>query len=147
MLILLNNSKNETTKSEELSSKPEYPAKSMEWDLSKDGVNKSESYFSIPENDGRFIIDKGEQTNDGSKYYKIVCRTNSDEGDLFYISGPQDKRAINRLDSYLKPVCDIDNIINAENASKIEVLKNGKVIKIADSWVIDTNHKVKIKLV
>ena len=64
-----------------------------------------------------------------------------------YISGTQDKRAINRLDSYLKPVCDIDNIINAENASKIEVLKNGKVIKIADSWVIDTNHKVKIKLV
>ena len=125
----------------------ENPAKSIEWDLSKDGGNKSESYFSIPENDGRFIIDKGEQTNDGSKYYKIVCRTNSDEGDLLYISGPQDKRAINRIDSYLKPVCDIDNIINAEIASKIEVLKNGKVIKISDSWVIDTNHKVKIKLV
>lgn len=142
-----NNSKNETTESEELSSKPEYPAKSMEWDLSKDGSNKSESYFSIPENDGRFIIDKGEQTNDGSKYYKIACRNNSDEGDLFYISGTQDKRAINRLDSYLKPVCDIDNITNAESASKIEALKNGKVIKIADSWVIDTNHKVKIKLV
>jgi hypothetical protein len=122
-------------------------SKSIEWDLSKDGGNKSESYFSIPENDGRFIIDKGEQTNDGSKYYKIVYRTNSDEGDLLYISGPQDKRAINRLDSYLKPVCDIDNIINAEIASKIEVLKNGKVIKISDSWVIDTNHKVKIKLV
>jgi hypothetical protein len=122
-------------------------SKSIEWDLSKDGGNKTESYFSIPENDGRFIIDKGEQTNDGSKYYKIVCRINSDEGDLLYISGTQDKRAINRLDSYLKPVCDIDNIINAEIASKIEVLKNGKVIRISDSWVIDTNHKVKIKLV
>ena len=125
----------------------ENQAKSVEQDLYKEGRNKSTSYFSIPENDGRFIIDKGEQTNDGSKYYKIVCRTNSDEGDLFYISGPQDRRAINRLDSYLKPVCDIDNIINAESASKIEVLKNGKVIKISDSWVIDTTHKVKIKLV
>jgi len=122
-------------------------SKSIEWDLSKEGGNKSASYFSIPENDGRFIIDKGEQTNDGSKYYRIECRTNSDEGDLIYISGTQDKRAINRLDSYLKPVCDIDNIINAESASKIEVLKNGKVIKISDSWLIDTNHKVKIKLV
>lgn len=121
--------------------------KSIEWDISKEAGNKSISYFSIPENDGRFIIEKGEQTNDGSKYYKIISRTVSDEGDLFYISGTQDKRAINRLDSYLKPVCDIDNIINAENASKIEVLKNGKVIKIADSWVIDPNHKVKIKLV
>lgn len=121
--------------------------KSNEGDISKEAESKSISYFSIPENDGRFIIEKGEQTNDGSKYYKIIFRTVSNEGDLFYISGTQDKRAINRLDSYLKPVCDIDNITNAESASRIEVLKNGKVIKSFDSWVIDTNHKVKIKLV
>jgi hypothetical protein len=125
----------------------ENTAKLIEWDLSKDGGNKSESYFSIPESDGRFIIYKGEQTNDGSKYYKIVCSNNSDIGDLFYITGNQDKRAINRLDSYLKPVCDIDNIINAESASKIDFLKHGTVIKIADSWVIDEKNKVKIKLV
>lgn len=142
-----NNSNIDTTESEKLSSMPENSTKSIEWGLSREGGNKSASYFSIPENDGRFIIDKGEQTNDGSKYYRIECRNNSDEGELFYISGIQDKRAINRLDSYLKPVCDIDNIINAESTSKIEVLKLGKVIKISDSWVIDTNHKVKIKLV
>jgi hypothetical protein len=127
--------------------KAENTAKSIEWNLSNEVGNKSTSYFSIPENDGRFIIDKGEQTNDGTKYYKIEYKINSDEGDLFYINGTQDKRAINRLDSYLKPVCDIENIINAESASKIEVLSHGNVIKIADSWVIDTNHKVKIKLV
>ncbi len=132
---------------EQLAVNTDDSTKSIEWIISKEAGNKSIYYFSIPENDGRFIIEKGEQTNDGSKYYKIVSKTSSDEDDLFYISGTQDKRAINRLDSYLKPVCDIDNIINAENASKIEVLKNGKVIKIADSWVIDTNHKVKIKLV
>jgi len=133
--------------SEKIKINTEDSVKSIEWDISKEAGNKSISYFSIPENDGRFIIEKGEQANDGSKYYKIVNRTSSDEGDLFYISGTQDKRAINRLDSYLKPVCDIDNIINAESASKIEVIKNGKVIKIADSWVIDTNNKIKIKLV
>lgn len=137
----------DNVETEQLKVNTDDSAKSIEWDISKDAGNKSITYFSIPENDGRFIIEKGEQTNDGSKYYKIVNRTSSDEGDLFYLSGTQDKRAINRLDSYLKPVCDIDNIINAESASKIEVLKNGKVIKIADSWVIDTNHKVKIKLV
>jgi hypothetical protein len=125
----------------------ENTVKSVEWDLSKGGSNKSLLYFSIPENDGRFIFDKGEQTNDGSKYYKVEYSNSSDEGNLFYISGTQDKRAINRLDSYLKPVCDIDNISNAESATKIELLKHGKVIKKADSWVIDTNLKVKIKLV
>jgi hypothetical protein len=113
----------------------------------KETGNISTLYFSIPENDGRFNIEKGEQTNDGSKNYKIVSKNSSDEGDLIYISSTRDKRAINRLDSYLKPVCDIDNISNAESASKIEVIKNGKVIKIAGNWVIDTNHKVKIKLV
>ncbi|HPD58852.1 MAG TPA: hypothetical protein P5085_02565 [Paludibacteraceae bacterium] len=118
----------------------------IEWEISKEDNNILTSYFSIPETDGRFVIEKGEQTNDGSKYYRIEYRNNSNEGNLFFISGNQDKRAINRLDSYLKPVCDIDNIINAENASKIEVLKNGKVIKKNGSWVIDPNHKVKIKL-
>jgi len=141
--ISINNE--DTINAEKKQVNDENPAKPIE--LSKDGGNESESFFSIPENDGRFIIDKGEQTNDGSKYYKIVYRTNSGEGDLFYISGQQDKRAINRLDSYLKPVCDIDNITNYESASKIELLEKGRVIKNADSWVIDTNHKVKIKLV
>ena len=137
----------DNVENEQLAVDTDDSTKSIEWVISKEAGNKSISYFSIPENDGRFIIEKGEQTNDGSKYYKIVSKTSSDVGDLFYISGSQDKRAINRLDSYLKPVCDIENIINAENASKIEVLRNGKVIKIADSWVIDTDHKVKIKLI
>ncbi len=137
----------DNVENEQLAVNTDDSSKSIERDISKEDDNKSISYFSIPENDGRFIIEKGEQNNDGSKYYKIVSKISSDKGDLFYISSTQDKRAINRIDSYLIPVCDIDNINNAENASKIEVLKNGKVIKTADSWVIDTNHKVKIKLV
>ncbi len=108
---------------------------------------KIELFFSIPEEDGSFIINKSEPVNDGTKYYKIECQKNSDIGNLFYVNSAQDKRAINRLDSYLKPVCDIDNINNADNANKIEMLKHGKVFKIADSWVIDNNNKVKIKLI
>lgn len=123
-----------------------FPDDSVE-PIIKEADNISILFFSIPENDGKFIIKKGEQTNDGFKYYKIVSQISSDEGDLFYISGTQDKRAINRLDSYLKPVCDIENITNAESASKIEMIKKGKVIKSDDSWVIDPKNKVKIKLV
>ena len=81
------------------------------------------------------------------KFYKIEYKKNSDQGDLCFISSDQDKRAINRLDTYLKPVCDIDNIINSETANKIELLRSGKVILINDSWVIDSNQKVKIKLI
>lgn len=144
-IVLKSNSN--TIDPEQIVSSSEYSEKSIEWDILKEVENKTITYFSIPESDGRFIIEKGEQTNDGSKYYKIVYRTDSDEGELLYICGPQDKRAINRLDTYLMPVCDIENIANAESTIKIEVLKNGKVFKITDSWVIDTDHKVKIKLV
>lgn len=129
------------------STKKELQDRPVDVGLSKEGGNRSELFFSISENDGSFMISKGEQANDGSMYYRIEFRNNSDEGDLHYISGSQDKRAINRLDSYLKPVCDIDNIINADNAVKIELLNPGKVIKRSDSWVVDPSHKVKIKLV
>lgn len=107
---------------------------------------KIELFFSIPENDGSFITIKSDSVNDGTKYYKIEYQKNSDTGNLFYINSVQDKRAINRLDSYLKPVCDIDNINNADNSNRIEMLKPGKIIKVAEKWVIDKNNKVKIKL-
>lgn len=129
------------------STKKELPDRPVDVGFSKEAGNRSELFFSISENDGSFMISKGEQANDGSMYYRIEFRNNSDEGDLHYISGSQDKRAINRLDSYLKPVCDIDNIINADNAVKIELLNPGKVIKRGDSWVVDPSRKVKIKLV
>ncbi|MGM0408937.1 MAG: hypothetical protein ACQERU_13225, partial [Bacteroidota bacterium] len=104
-------------------------------------------FFSMPESDGRFIISNGEQSNDGRKYYKIEYFEKSDEGQLFYLSSERDKRAINRLESYLKPVCDIDNILNAESATRVDFISPGKVIFIDDSWVIDSNNKVKIKLI
>jgi hypothetical protein len=46
----------------------------------------------------------------------------------------------------LKPVCEIDNITNSSYATKIEVIKSGKVTLINDSWVIDPEKKIKIKL-
>lgn len=103
-------------------------------------------YFTIPENGGCFISDKAESTDDGRKFYKIEFSQHSNQGKLFFISSDNDKRAINRIETYLKPVCDIENILHAEKANKVEMLSPGKVTLANNAWVIDNNHKVKVKL-
>lgn len=118
-----------------------------EWDIEKPQRTKQKLFFSMPENDGRFIIDNGELSNNGRKYFRIEFVENSDNGELFYISSERDKRAINRLESYLKPVCEIDNIANSENATRIEFVNSGKVVLRNNSWLIVSDKKVKIKLI
>jgi hypothetical protein len=100
----------------------------------------------MPESDGRFIVDNGESSNDGRKYFRIDYAEGTEIGELYYISGERDKRAINRLESYLKPVCDIENIENADSATNIEFIKPGKVDLRNYRWVIDSDNKAKIKL-
>jgi len=109
-------------------------------------ASRKKIFFSMPENDGRFIVNNGEPSNDGRKYFRIEYIEGSETGELYYISGDRDKRVINRLESYLKPVCDIDNIINADSATSIEFKTPGKVSLRNDSWVIDSNNKAQIKL-
>lgn len=106
----------------------------------------TEIYFSIPESDGSFQISNGETYDDGQKYFKIEPGESSAKGELFYLSGDRDQRAINRLESYLKPVCDIGNITNSSSATKIELIHSGKVSRLNDRWVIDPDNKIKIKL-
>lgn len=103
-------------------------------------------YFSMPENNGSFQIVNGEPSNDGKKYFRIEFEEASNYGELFFLSGERDQRAINRLESYLKPVCDIENISNSATSKKIELKQSGKVSLINDSWVIDSENKIKIKL-
>jgi len=106
----------------------------------------TKAYFSMPSGDGSFQISNGEPLNDGKKYFRIEFEEFSNRGELFYIPSERDQKAINRLESFLKPVCDIENISNASTATKIELIQSGKVSLINDSWVIDTNNKIKIKL-
>ncbi len=103
-------------------------------------------YFSMPESDGSFQLSNGESSNDGKKYFRIEFEDSSTKGELYYLSGDRDQRAINRLESYLKPVCEIENITNSSSATKIEVIQAGKVSLMNDSWVIDPENKIKIKL-
>lgn len=119
----------------------------QEWNIEKPQKTKQKLFFSMPENDGRFITDNGEPSNDGRKYFRIDFFENSENGELFFIPGERDKRAINKLESYLKPVCEIENIANAENATRIEFISSGKVISRNNSWVIESEKKVKIKLI
>lgn len=104
-------------------------------------------YFSVPKNDGSFAIEHGSSTNDGRKFYKIEHEPNSNIGILSYISSEFDKRAINRKDSSLEPVCTIENIENSSSASKIELVNKGKVKLVGDRWVIDLDNKVEIKFI
>ncbi len=117
-----------------------------EWEIKQSEKTTRKLFFSMPESDGRFIIDNGESSNDGRKYFRIEYNEGSETGDLYYISGDRDQRAINRLESYLKPACDIENIENADSATNIEFIKPGKVFLINDSWVIDSDNKAQIKL-
>lgn len=117
-----------------------------EWDVEKPRKTKQKLFFSMPENDGRFIIDNGEPSNDGRKYFRIDFFEDSENGELFFIPSERDKRAINRLESYLKPVCEIENIANAENATHIEFISPGKVIYRNNSWIIESDKRVNIKL-
>ena len=108
---------------------------------------KAKLFFSIPASDGRFNNHNGDPINDGKKFYCIEFEESAEEGSLLFITSDRDKRAINRLESYLIPVCDIENYSDAESASHITLISPGKVTLINDSWVIDSERKVKIKLI
>ena len=113
-------------------------------DLQETNMSKKTSFYSIPQKDGSFKFDAGSKLKNEDTFYKIEY-DNDDIGNLDFISGELDIRAIDRVDSYLLPVCEIENIENRENANKIESVSPGKVIKKDNSWVIDPDYKVKIK--
>ena len=139
--------KRKVTQLENVTRKPDKEIEAnntQEWEIKQ--PNTLKLFFSMPENDGSFLVDNGESSNDGRKYFRLEYIDGSETGDLYFIPGDRDKRAINMLESYLKPACDIENIENADSATNIEFKNPGKVSLKNDSWVIDTDNKVRIKL-
>lgn len=102
-------------------------------------------YFSIPEADGSFHQEKGEPFQDDKKHYKIISSRNLSQGELHYISGLYDQKAIDNIDYYLIPVCEVENISERDIAAKVFQKEAGTVVKISGKWV--TNKKIKIKLI
>jgi hypothetical protein len=104
-------------------------------------------FFTIPENDGSFKISSGKNNRETDCFYKIEVDKNGQKGKLHFISGDYDSRALDNIDFYLNPVCEIENITKRIHARKIQMKESGNVIMSSDSWKIDINHKVKIKFI
>jgi hypothetical protein len=101
-------------------------------------------FFSIPEADGSFYAEKGEADPDGRKFYRIISSAGNETGELHFISGQYDQKAIENIDYYLIPVCEVENISLRNIASKILQKEAGRVVRISDKWV--TDKKIKVKL-
>jgi hypothetical protein len=110
-------------------------------------TNKMEIYFTIPEGDGSFKTANARNGQDVDCFYKIVPEKSGQRGKLYFISGDYDLRALDNIDYYLNPVCEIQNIADRAYARKISMTDPGSVIKRGDIWKIEENNKVKIKLV
>jgi len=109
--------------------------------------NQREIFFTIPENDGSFKIINARNYKEVDCFYKISMDESGQRGKLHFISGEYDLRALDNIDYYLNPVCEIQNITNRTYARKIEMVDTGSVRKRGDYWKIEDNNKVKIKLV
>jgi hypothetical protein len=110
-------------------------------------INKTEIYFTIPEGDGSFKTVNARNDQDVDCFYKIVPDKTGQRGRLYFISGDYDLRALDNIDYYLNPVCEIQNISDRAYARKISMTDPGSVVKRGDIWKIEENNKVKIKLV
>jgi len=108
-------------------------------------LEKKTIYFSIPNEDGSFNMSHSKLTKENMCFYKINFAENSNNGELEFISGENDRRAINRLDAYIKPVCSMENYENRENASKVKLIESGEVYLSGENWNINPNKKVKVR--
>lgn len=109
--------------------------------------SRSEIYFEIPEEDGTFKTQDGKTIQNIYSFYKIVTEENPLKGKICFISGSLDLRALGNIDNYLNPVCEIINIVDRMQAKRIEMIKPGTVFLSGESWKIDANNKVKIRLI
>jgi hypothetical protein len=106
--------------------------------------NKTEvRFFSIPSKNGTFPEEKASQEENENTWYKIEYQKKSAQGKLYYIAGKSDKRALNQIDLFLKPACDLENP-GLANPQKIQVLKPGKVELKDGNWVV--GEKIKLRL-
>lgn len=104
-------------------------------------------FFTIPEEDGKFFLSRGYKMYDDNKFYKIECDQNSKEGRLYLLPGIRYIKAIQKIDTFLRPVCEIQYTNDITSSSKIEIVAPGRVILSNDYWIIDPANKIKIKII
>ncbi len=101
-------------------------------------------YFGIPDHQGHFPAGQGVGETDGRKLYMIVTRPGADRGELHYISGELDMKAISNIDYYLVPVCEIADISVRNSATRVIQEARGAVNLESGKWVCTTRVKVKL---
>lgn len=106
-----------------------------------------ELFFSMPDSDGGFKEANAQNNRRVDSLYKIVVDKTGQRGSLNYLSGDYDSRALDNIEYYLNPVCEIVNITNRLNAIRIQMIDEGAVIRIGDTWRIENNKKVIVKLI
>ena len=124
----------------------------IEWNVESNGITnnnktQTEIYFTIPENDGSFKTTNGKNVKGIDCFYKIELDKDVRKGKLHFISGDYDLRALDNIDYYLNPVCEIENISERKHSRKIKMVNPGTVLLSSDCWKIDIKNKVKIKLI
>lgn len=75
----------------------------------------------------------------------VVTKKDSDRGELHYLSGDLDLKAINNVDYYLLPVCEISNIAGRNSANRVVQDEKGMVALVSGKWIC--NKKIRVKLV
>ncbi len=101
-------------------------------------------YFGIPDSEGNFPASQAGSQYDSRKLYMIVTRPGSDRGELHYISGELDMKAINNIDYYLVPVCEIFDISVRNSASRVLQEAKGAALLSSGKWICTTRVKVKL---
>ncbi len=109
--------------------------------------NTSELFFTIPESDGSFRIINAKSAKGIDSFYRIIPDKGNQTGVLHFLSGDYDLRALENIDYYLNPVCEIENLSGRRYAKRIVMTGPGRVLKRNDSWQIGENGKIKVKLV
>lgn len=82
------------------------------------------TYYSMPESDGSFISTNGNSTNEGRSYYGV-----DSDGEVWFVGNPERlQRAINRLESYIRPLYETSGWeIGDANFKGVVITKNPKV--------------------
>ncbi|MCY3997771.1 MAG: hypothetical protein OXE55_00245 [Flavobacteriaceae bacterium] len=117
--------------------------------LKKTEKQAKQLFFSMPESDGVFInSEASHQDIDGDKFYKIELQNDSEtRGLLFYHSNFRDVKAINRSQSYLDPVCKIENYSYKQDSKKIKTTKPAEIELIEGTWRLKNNQRVLVRFI
>lgn len=105
--------------------------------------NSSKLFFEIPGSEGVFENHFAKNKLSEDCFYIIEADNNT--GKLIFNEKSVMRLALNNIDDYIRPSCEIENEYFLRDATKIEMIDTGKVELEADKWIIKKKIKIKLK--